>query len=383
MADIAEFFLSPVVLTFAVIIAGYYLGKIRICDISLDLSGVLIAAIMGGVFIAAIAERHYNECVESIVGDTFYLSMKNLSSLGTALFVSSVGVSSGYMLTSGTKLRSAKCLFIGIAMAVVSFMTVRAIGALDSSADKSILMGILCGAMTSTPGLSAVNELEGTDIFLSTAGYGCAYLFGVMGVVLFVQICLKKQRRLCKYTIKVRDNPNPKAELYGIIQIALAIVFGTIIGSFEIPLIDFSLGTSGGILCSGMLIGFIVSKAADDREISKSNISILRSLGLVFFFVGSGAPAGMNLSEIIELKYVAYGLIITAAAIIAGFVLAYLLNGRDLISSLCCVCGGMTSTPAIGVMSRQCDCEDELAEYSLAYVGALSAMVVGVILISV
>ncbi len=378
MDDIAKTLLSPVVLTFAIIILGYYFGRIRICDISLDLSGVLIAAIMGGVFIAIIAVRHYNGYIESIVGDTFYLSMKMLSSLGTALFVSSVGVSSGYMLTAGAKLRSARSIFIGIAMVAVSFMTVRAIGALDSSADKSVLMGILCGAMTSTPGLSAVNELEGTNTYLSTAGYGCAYLFGVIGVVLFVQICLKKQRRLCRYTIRVGDNPNPRAELYGIIQIALAIVIGTIIGSIEIPLIDFSLGNSGGILCSGMLIGLIVSKAANDREISKSNISILRSLGLVFFFVGSGVPAGMNLSKIIEIKYVAYGLIITAAAMISGFLLGYLLNGRDLISSLCCVCGGMTSTPAIGVMCRQCDCEDELAEYSLAYVGALFAMVVGV-----
>lgn len=377
MADIAKILLSPVVLTFAIIIAGYYLGKIRICDISLDLSGVLIVAIISGVFIAIIAERYYDVYIDSIAYDSFYLSMKNLSSLGTALFVAAIGVSSGYMLTSGTKLRSTKCLFIGIAMAAVSFITIGAIGALDSSADRSVLMGILCGAMTSTPGLSAVNELEGTNVYLSTAGYGCAYLFGVIGVVLFVQICLKKQRRLCKYTIKAGDNPNPKAELYGIIQIALAIVFGTIIGSFEIPLIDFSLGTSGGILCSGMLIGFVVSKAADDREVSKSNISIIRSLGLVFFFVGSGVPAGMNLSEIIEIKYVAYGLIITVAAMISGFLLAYLLNGSDLISSLCSVCGGMTSTPAIGVMCRQCDCEDELAEYSLAYVGALFAMVVG------
>ena len=121
MADIAKILLSPVVLTFAIIIVGYYLGKIRICDISLDLSGVLIAAIMGGVFIAIIAERHYNGYIESIVGDTFYQSMKILSSFGTALFVSSVGVSSGYMLTAGAKLRSTKSLFIGIAMVVVSF----------------------------------------------------------------------------------------------------------------------------------------------------------------------------------------------------------------------------------------------------------------------
>ena len=218
MADIAKILLSPVVLTFAIIIAGYYLGKIRISDISLDLSGVLIAAIISGVFIAVIAQRYYNEYIESVADDTFYLFMKTLSSLGTALFVSAVGVSSGYMLTSGAKMRSAKSLFIGIAMAAVSFVTIKAIGALDSYADKSVLMGILCGAMTSTPGLSAVNELEGTNTYLSTAGYGCAYLFGVIGVVLFVQICLKKQRRLCKYTIKARDNLNPKAELYGIVR---------------------------------------------------------------------------------------------------------------------------------------------------------------------
>lgn len=99
---------------------------------------MLIAAIISGVFIAVIAQRYYNEYIESVADDTFYLFMKTLSSLGTALFVSAVGVSSGYMLTSGAKMRSAKSLFIGIAMAAVSFVTIKAIGALDSYADKSV-----------------------------------------------------------------------------------------------------------------------------------------------------------------------------------------------------------------------------------------------------
>lgn len=40
------------------------------------------------------------------------------------------------------------------------------------------------------------------------------------------------------------------------------------------------------------------------------------------------------------------------------------------------VCGGMTSTPAIGVLMRKNKSRVDITAYSIAYVGALFAMVV-------
>ena len=55
--------------------------------------------------------------------------------------------------------------------------------------------GIFAGALTSTPALAAATEglgAAGTNVVI---GYGIAYPFGVIGVVLFVQLVPKLLRR--------------------------------------------------------------------------------------------------------------------------------------------------------------------------------------------
>lgn len=362
---------SPLALTFIIIVSGYFIGKIKISDISLDLSAVLIAAIISGV-----ALKGFPQLI--VADDAFFMSMKLISSLGTSLFVSAVGLSAGYMFRANNRLGNLFSFFVGAIMVAAAFLTVSVINMLDSNADRSVMLGILCGSLTSTPGLSAVNELSYIDSHLSTAGYGCAYIFGVVGAVLFVQICMKKNKRNCKYTIKILERSSSKAELQGLIQLAVTIILGTIIGGINIPNINFSLGSSGGILCVGMLIGTLISGINEEKIITNDIVSMFRSLGLVFFFVGSGVPAGMNLSGTIEVKYIFYGLAITVVTIALGYSISLIATKGSIVYSLCNVCGGMTSTPAIGVLSRRCDCEDGMAMYSIAYVGALFVMVAGV-----
>ena len=41
-------FMTPIVILFVIIVIGYFLGKIRICSISFDISGVLIVAVLVG-----------------------------------------------------------------------------------------------------------------------------------------------------------------------------------------------------------------------------------------------------------------------------------------------------------------------------------------------
>ena len=45
------------------------------------------------------------------------------------------------------------------------------------------------------------------------------------------------------------------------------------------------------------------------------------------------------------------------------------------------IAGGMTSTPAIGVLLKNNNVSPDLCAYSLTYIGALLAMVVGVYII--
>ena len=187
---------SPIVIIFFIIIIGYYIGKIQIRGISLDLAGVLIIAILSG----AVLSTAFPE--SAILTDAFQENIKFLSSLGTSLFVSTIGISSGYTLSSCTKLICLKYFLMGISVVITGFLTFVVIGLIDKETDSSLLLGILCGAMTSTPGLSAVHDLEGVTPALATAGYGSAYLFGVVGVVLFVQFLMKKQDENCRTETK-------------------------------------------------------------------------------------------------------------------------------------------------------------------------------------
>lgn len=53
----------------------------------------------------------------------------------------------------------------------------------------ALSIGIMTGALTSTPGLAAALEATGDSI--ASVGYGIAYPFGVLAVVLFVQLLPK------------------------------------------------------------------------------------------------------------------------------------------------------------------------------------------------
>lgn len=77
----------------------------------------------------------------------------------------------------------------------VGFVTAVVIRVIDRSADISFLLGILCGALTSTPGLACVCDMRNIDPSVAFAGYGAAYLFVVIGVVLFVQVFLRKAEK--------------------------------------------------------------------------------------------------------------------------------------------------------------------------------------------
>lgn len=60
---------------------------------------------------------------------------------------------------------------------------------LSSSARRyPTLLGVLCGALTSTPGLSSVCELIGTGSEEAVWSYGCSYLPGVIFAVFFAQL---------------------------------------------------------------------------------------------------------------------------------------------------------------------------------------------------
>lgn len=311
--DILNSLLSPISIAFAVIILGYYFGRIKIWGISLDLSGVLISAVFVGWFIGAKVPLNNIQNMSE-----FHKNMKFFSSFGTALFVSVIGITAGYAVDVRRR-KDLKAVLIGSFMVASAFVTMKVILLLDSDISFSKLLGSLCGALTSTPGLSAANELTNIITEEATLGYGCTYLFGVTATVLFVQSTIRKSCKTYYDEIQSADSIADRAALGGLIQIGSTTIIGRMLGSIDF--FGFSLGNSGGILCMGIVIGLILKKYFRTKIASAKVLANFRNMGLVLFFVGNGIPAGMQLCSEFDIKIVLYGAVMTIVPILLGLLL--------------------------------------------------------------
>ncbi len=250
---------------------------------------------------------------------------------------------------------------------------------------SSLAIGLLTGALTSTPGLSAAKDAA-MDPEAVTAGYGIAYLFGILGVVLFVQLMPKilkvdvekeKASFVSAGTVNVGEVKKKlkKIDVLDFFPFVLTIIVGMIIGSITIPGIDFSLGTSGGTLIAGLIIGHFGKMGKIDMSINKNTLNFFRELGLVLFLVGAGIPAGINFVTYVKPAYFIYGAILTLVPMLLGFVLGKYVFKLSIFNNLGSLTGGMTSTPALGTLITVAKTDEVAAAYAATYPIALVLIV--------
>ena len=178
-----------------VIAAGVLLGKIKFFGISLEVTFVLFVGILAGHF--------------GFTGNPAILSF--VQDFGLILFVFCIGLQVGPSFFSSFKrggitlnLLAVGIVFLNIAVALILYF------ALQGRVDIPMMVGILCGAVTNTPGLGAANEAlqqlhyQGPEIAM---GYACAYPLGVMGIILSMIII----RYICRVDVQ-RDSDEIQKE---------------------------------------------------------------------------------------------------------------------------------------------------------------------------
>lgn len=165
--------IAHIVALYAFVIAvGVLLGKIKIFGISLGVTFVLFVGILVGHF--------------GFTGNTSILNF--VQDFGLILFVFCIGLQVGPSFFSSFKkggvamnMVAVGIVALNIAVALILYF------ALQGRVDIPMMVGILCGAVTNTPGLGAANEAltqinyNGPQIAM---GYACAYPLGVMGIIL-------------------------------------------------------------------------------------------------------------------------------------------------------------------------------------------------------
>lgn len=154
-----------------VVAAGVYLGKIKIFGVSLGVTFVLFAGILMGHF--------------GFTADTHILHF--IREFGLILFVFCIGLQVGPSFFSSFKKGGMTLNLLAVGIVVLNIAVALGLYFLwNGRIELPMMVGILYGAVTNTPGLGAANEAlnqlsyNGPQIAL---GYACAYPLGVVGII--------------------------------------------------------------------------------------------------------------------------------------------------------------------------------------------------------
>lgn len=407
---------------FFIVFMGYCLGRISIKGVSLGTAGVFLMALLFGYLFTLPGLKEIPVLSKFYIADASAAAIDKygfMGDIGLVLFVTAVGSIAGPNFFRDLK-RNAKtyipmgALIICIgALCTAAFAMIPGIG-------SSFASGILSGALTSTPAFSAAKEIAGDEAAMVSLGQAISYPFGVVGVVLFVQIMPKllkvdmaEQRALIANPAKPKLEKAADAEAaadacdmpaeetvtkkrfdvdgFGLAAFGIVVVMGILLGSIKIPLTAkgydgscFSLGMTGGPLIAALILGHFGHIGPMNMRINTQVLKIFREFGLVLFLLGAGVEGGVQMVEQIAnsqygVMIVVYGflagMIITIIPMLVGYLFARKVCKLPLLNNLGSITGGMTSTPALGTLISVAGTDDVAAAYASTYPIALVLIV--------
>ena len=167
----------------------------------------------------------------------------------------------------------------------------------------------------------------------------------------------------------------------GFFSLAVAIVLGVILAKITIPLPgggQFALGTSGGPLLAGLVLGHFGHVGPIAINTEKRVMECLREFGLALFLLGAGLEGGAGFVEVLKEQgamLFVYGAVMTLVPMFVAYFFAAKILKLSVFNSLGSICGGMTSTPALGTLIRVTKTDDVAAVYAATYPMALILVV--------
>ena len=401
---------TPVALigAFFICFAGYALGSIKVKGICLGTAGVFLVALLcgylftlNGINSIPILSKFFINGSDAPAVEVYGF----LSDIGLVLFVTAVGFIAGPNFFRNLKKNAKSYVPMGAIIILISVVLTVAF-ALIPGIGSDYSNGILSGALTSTPAFSAAKQVAENQ-GLVALGHAVAYPFGVIGVVLFVQIMprllkadIARERQLISCDTVQGHEASKKVKKakrkiefdeFGFAAFGLAIVLGIMLGAIKIPLTGdgfkgacFSLGNTGGPLIVALILGHFAHIGPISMKISESTLKVFRELGLMLFLVGAGVEGGVELVAQIQasdygIMLVVYGFIAGALMTLMPMVVGYIMGKKvfklHLLNNLGSLTGGMTSTPALGTLIGVAETDDVAAAYASTYPIALVLIV--------
>lgn len=359
------FFLSVAVAT------GVLLGKIKIRGVGLGVSGALFTGLLTGWLGAK-------------VSNDFFL-------WNLLIFVAAVGLLSSKDIVGVVKRYGYRFILLAIAVTGTGALATYFMALLFSGSVAPLLVGgTYTGALTSSPGLGAALEATGGNS-LVTIGYTIAYPFGVVAVVLAVQLIpalmkvdMAKERLELLKAIRGGDNAEDPAKTsapFTLISFVLCIIGGIFFGSISIPIPwvgAFSLGSTGGTLLFALFLGARGHIGPFPMRLDPNVLSALRSISLAYFLAVMGILAGPDIPRILAehgIALVGIGMVSAIVSLVAGFVIGRGVFRLNWVLLAGAIPGAMTSTPGLGAAIESTGCDECSAGYGATYPAAIFCMV--------
>lgn len=274
---------------FAIVAIGILLGKVKIKGISLDVSAIIFVALLFG---------HYGVVMPDI-----------FQKIGLIFFIYSVGIQAGPGFFESFKKDGVKLISVA-AVAVLSGAIIASLLAYFFGIDYKLAVGLFTGAMTSTPGLAAA--IESTNSTMASIGYGIAYPFGVLAVIIFVKISPK----IFKVSIKSEEgkyDEEVKADYPGIIHKNYVVenrnIFGKTLGELKIR--TMTKTNISRVLHNGEAFTPTAKAALQEGDIVKA-VGTVKDLEKVQLLIGSETDVKIPLSS----QYVIQAVLVTNEKVI-------------------------------------------------------------------
>ena len=138
-----ELFTTSYFVLFLIIVIGFIIGRIKIKGISLDISAVIFVALVFG---------HYGMVVPN-----------DFQNLGLVLFIFTIGIQAGPSFFESFKKNGRELALLAtiliLSAGFISFVIFYFFGM-----DKNLVIGLLNGSLTSTPGLAAAIDSTGSPL---------------------------------------------------------------------------------------------------------------------------------------------------------------------------------------------------------------------------
>ncbi len=166
------------------------------------------------------------------------------------------------------------------------------------------------------------------------------------------------------------------------LPISLGIIIGVLLGAIHFPvfgLFEFSLGITGGVLITALILSKIGKTGPVIWTMSGGANSLLRKLGLLMFLATVGTHAGAHIADALNehgWTLLWTGMMITTIPMVITTMIGHFFLRINFSTLLGVVAGSMTSTPALAAADAKTETDAASLGYATVYPLAIVLMII-------